>query len=201
MPNSRPLVRSMGAAGLLLALLLACNNSATTVKLGGVEPGTDQPPVVSSEPKGKWGAVLEFPIVPISAALMPNGKVVTWSSWDRFAFSGDTAQRNKTFTATFDPNDDSVSERLVTETTHDMFCPGTALLSDGRLLVNGGGPYISTTSVYSSANNSWTNTVNMNRKRWYNSSTTLPDGSVFTLGGVNNSGGDPKTIVEAGERC
>ena len=193
----RSQARLIAAAGLMLTLM-ACND-ATTEKLGGVEPGTDQPAIVSSEPKGKWGAVLEFPIVPISAALMPNSKVVTWSSWDRFAFSGDTAQRNKTFTATFDPNNDSVSERLVTETTHDMFCPGTALISDGRLLVNGGGPYIATTSVYSSANNTWTNTGDMNRKRWYDSSVTLPDGNVFTLGGITASGGDPSTIVEAGE--
>jgi galactose oxidase len=196
MQNLRSQVWSLGVAGLMLTFM-ACNNAVTPTKLG--EPG-DQPPIVSSEPKGKWGAVLEFPIVPISAALMPNGKVVTWSSWDRYAFSGDTAQRNKTFTATFDPNTDSVSERLVTETTHDMFCPGTALLSDGRLLVNGGGPYITTTSVYSSANNSWTNTGNMNRKRWYNSSVTLPNGNVFTLGGITASGGLPSTIVEAGER-
>jgi galactose oxidase len=208
-------------AVLLVLSLMACGKGTVTPeKVGGVDlggtpvegrpeiptpdppkpdPPKPQPPIVSSEPKGKWSAVLEFPIVPISAALMPNGKVVTFSSWDRFAFSGDTAQRNRTFTATFDPGDDSVSEWLVTETKHDMFCPGTALLSDGRLMVNGGGPYIATTSLYSSADNTWTNTGSMNRKRWYNSSITLPDGNVFTLGGITASGGDPKTIVEAGE--
>jgi galactose oxidase len=204
---------------LLMGLsLMACGKTAfTTERQVAVDPGdppieglpgTDNPgnpnpdtqkPVASSKPKGAWSDVLEFPIVPISAALMPNGKVVTWSSWDRFAFSGDPALRNRTMTATFDPTNDGVSQKLITETGHDMFCPGTALLSDGRLMVNGGGPYIATTSIYSSSDG-WTNTASMNRKRWYNSSTTLPDGSVFTLGGVNNSGGDPKTIVEAGER-
>jgi hypothetical protein len=134
-------------AVLLVLSLMACGKSTVTPeKVGGVDPGgtpvegrpeipkpdppKPQPPIVSSEPKGKWSDVFEFPSVPISAALMPNGKVVTFSSWDRFAFSGDIAQRNRTFTATFDPGDDSVSERLVTETKHDMFCPGTALLSD-----------------------------------------------------------------------
>jgi galactose oxidase len=180
--------------------LVACGNAQKSLSGEPVPEGTETAPITSSEPKGKWGDVLEFPIVPISAALMPNGKVVTWSSWDRYAFSGDLALRNRTMTATFDPSNDGVSEKLITETGHDMFCPGTALLSDGRLMVNGGGPYIATTSIYSSANSGWTNTASMNRKRWYNSSTTLPDGTVFTLGGVNNSGGDPKTIVEAGER-
>jgi galactose oxidase len=216
--NSR--VQWTGAV-LILLFLMACGKTAVTAErqvaldpgdppIEGL-PGTDNPgnsnpdpqkpqlPVTSSEPKGVWGNVLEFPIVPISAALMPNGKVVTWSSWDRFAFSGDLALRNRTMTATFDRTNGSVSQKLITETRHDMFCPGTALLSDGRLMVNGGGPYIATTSIYSS-NTGWTNTASMNRKRWYNSSTTLPDGTVFTLGGVNNSGGDPKTIVEAGER-
>jgi galactose oxidase len=220
MQSAMSRVRLICAALLVLSLMACGKGTVATEKQTGLEPGDPpiegtpggdnpgnpkpdppkpQPPIVSSEPKGKWSAVLEFPIVPISAALMPNGKVVTFSSWDRFAFSGDTAQRNRTFTATFDPGDDSVSERLVTETKHDMFCPGTALLSDGRLMVNGGGPYIATTSVYSSADNTWTNTGSMNRKRWYNSSTTLPDGNVFTLGGITASGGDPKTIVEAGE--
>ena len=219
-------------AALIALSLMACGGTVVTEKTekqSGLEPGDPpiegipgdnpvnpkpdpipnppkpQPVLASSEPKGQWGDVLKFPIVPISAALMPNGKVVTWSSWDRFDFSGNLALRNRTMTATFDLNGDSVSEKLITETGHDMFCPGTALLSDGRLLVNGGGPYIATSSIYSSANNGpinngWTNTASMNRKRWYNSSTTLPDGSVFTLGGVNNGGGDPKTIVEAGER-
>jgi galactose oxidase len=208
---------------LLLALtLMACGKPVgTTEKQVVVDsgeppidgaPGTDipadskpnlpkpQPVLASSEPKGVWSDVLEFPIVPISAALMPNGKVVTWSSWDRFDFSGDPAKRNRTITVTFDPGNDSVSERLVTETKHDMFCPGTALLSDGRVMVNGGGMYVATTSIYSSADNTWKNSGDMNRNRWYNSSTTLPDGNVFTLGGINDGGGDPKTIVEAGER-
>jgi galactose oxidase len=216
--NLMPRARWIGAS-LLVVSLMACGKDAVTPgKQSGTDPGdppivggpdagnpqTDppkaQPAVTSSEPKGKWSDVLEFPIVPISAALMPNGKVVTWSSWDRFDFSGDPAKRYQTMTATFDPSNDSVSEKLITQTKHDMFCPGTALLSDGRLLVNGGGPYIATTSIYSSANNAWTNTASMNRKRWYNSSTTLADGTVFTLGGVSDSGGDPKTIVEAGER-
>jgi galactose oxidase len=217
-------VRLMCAAGLVLSFMACGKNTVTTeqqvvIDPGGTpvegnpveenpgnpkpdpisEPPKPQLPIVSSEPKGKWSTILEFPIVPISAAVMPNGKVVSFSSWDRFAFSGDTAKRNRTFTATFDPSNDSVSERLVTETKHDMFCPGTALLADGRLMVNGGGPYITTTSVYSSANNTWTNTAEMNRKRWYNSSVTLADGNVFTLGGITASGGDPKTIIEAGE--
>jgi galactose oxidase len=214
-------VRWIGTALLVLALMACGKTGVTTEKQAVVDPGnppidgapgTDnpgnpkpdppkpQPSVTSSEPKGVWSDVLEFPIVPISGALMPNGKVVTWSSWDRFDFSGDPAKRNRTITVTFDPGDDSLSERLVTETKHDMFCPGTALLSDGRVMVNGGGMYVATTSIYSSTDNTWKNSDDMNRKRWYNSSTTLPDGNVFTVGGINDGGGDPKTIVEAGER-
>ena len=35
---------------------------------------------------GSWSEVIDFPNIPVSAASLPNGKIVTWSSWDRFQF-------------------------------------------------------------------------------------------------------------------
>ena len=69
-----------------------------------------------------------------------------------------------------------------------MFCPGTAFLEDGRLLVNGGGPQVTTTSIYDFSGNQWVRDVSMSRRRWYNASTTLPGGGVFTLGGIPEDG-------------
>ena len=59
-----------------------------------------------------------MPIVPVAAANLPDGKVLTWSAYDRFAFGGN---RGKTYTAIFDPATNTSQELLVSNTQHDMF--------------------------------------------------------------------------------
>ncbi|MGH8591621.1 MAG: hypothetical protein ACREXX_20580, partial [Gammaproteobacteria bacterium] len=96
--------------------------------------------------EGQWGPRINFTTVPISAAVLPNGKLLIFSSWDRFDFTSGDGARNKTYVNLYNPATGQVTEFLVTQTNHDMFCPGTAFLEDGRLLVNGGGPQVTTTS-------------------------------------------------------
>ena len=67
-------------------------------------------------------------------------------------------------------------EVLVTNTEHDMFCPGIAMLPDGRLLVNGGGEFVRSTSIYDFETETWSDGADMNFRRWYNSSLTLGNG-------------------------
>jgi galactose oxidase len=133
---------------------------------------------------GVWSGGIGFPLVPAAAAQLPNGKVLTWSAYQPNAFSGGTGQ---TQTAILDPATSAVSLRTVTETGHDMFCPGTALLPDGRLLVSGGNDS-GKTSIYNPANNTWTAGATMTVPRGYHGSTTLSDGRVFTLGGSWSGG-------------
>uniref|UniRef100_UPI0017B24B5A DUF4082 domain-containing protein n=1 Tax=Methylibium sp. TaxID=2067992 RepID=UPI0017B24B5A len=122
-------------------------------------------------------------LVPAAAANLPNGKVVLWSAETRISFSSGS----QTYTTVFDPTTNTAAERLVTSTGHNMFCPGTSNLPDGRLLVNGG---ISSakTSVYDAITNSWSSVGNMNITRGYNANCVLEDGSVFTLGGSWSGG-------------
>ncbi|NEQ50917.1 MAG: DUF1929 domain-containing protein, partial [Leptolyngbya sp. SIO3F4] len=135
---------------------------------------------------GSWSEVIEFPNIPVSAASLPNGKIVTWSSWDRFQFAGNRFDR--TYTSLFDTRTQEVGEFLVTNTNHDMFCPGTVMLPDGRVMVNGGGGDTKFTSVYDFTTNTWSYVDSMEYGRWYNVSVTLGDGSVFTLGGNRSNG-------------
>ena len=93
------------------------------------------------------GPRIKFTTVPISAAVLPNGKLLIFSSWDRFDFTTGKGARDKTYSDSYDPATGKVTEFRVTQNKHDMFCPGTALLEDGRLLVNGGGPHVTTTSI------------------------------------------------------
>jgi galactose oxidase len=138
--------------------------------------------------QGQWSSKIPFPSVPVAAALLPNGKVLTWASWDRLTFGG--ANTDKTYTALFDPTTNQITESFVTNTGHDMFCPGTAMLADGRLLVNGGGPVVTSTSIFNASTNSWARSGDMAQQRWYNVSATLQNGDVFTLGGDVINGTD-----------
>ena len=128
---------------------------------------------------GRWSAPTGFPIVPVAAATLPNGKVLTWSAYLADNFGG---SNGRTQTAVLDPATGSVSQREVSNTGHDMFCPGTAMLADGRVLVNGGSNS-DKTSLYTASSNSWATSSNLAVPRGYQSAVTLSDGRVFTLGG------------------
>ncbi len=70
----------------------------------------------------------------------------------------------------------------MTNPSHDMFCPGTTSLFDGRIMINGGANS-SKTSIYNPATNSWSADAAMNIARGYEGTTILSNGSVLTLGG------------------
>lgn len=142
--------------------------------------------------KGAWTAVIPMPNIPVAAALLPTGKVLTWSSNNEFTFEGDIGTaRSQTQTALFDPVTQTSTLRIVTNTLSDMFCPGTAMLSDGRLLVNGGSSSPSA-NIYDSSTDAWSAAAPMNIARGYNSDVTLADGSVMTLGGSWSGGAQEK---------
>ncbi|MGH1493275.1 MAG: galactose oxidase-like domain-containing protein [Acidimicrobiales bacterium] len=128
---------------------------------------------------GRWGPVIDTPLVPVAASALPNGKVLMWSAYAKDRFGGN---RGYTQTALFDPNTNSSSVRQVSNTGHDMFCPGIANLADGRILVNGGSN-AGETSIYNPETDSWENADDMRIPRAYNGTTLLSDGSAFTLGG------------------
>jgi galactose oxidase len=140
---------------------------------------------------GSWSSVVTLPLVPVGAAALSNGKVLFWAAYDAFAFGGD---RGKTQTAIFDPATSSTVSVEVSNTQHDMFCPGTAMLADGRVLVNGGSS-AARTSIYDPASGAWTVGGNMNVPRGYNADTILDNGKVFTIGG-SWSGGHGGKLAE-----
>lgn len=127
----------------------------------------------------QWSPLSTLSMIPISAANLPNGKVLLWSSSDQFA---DTPRDGFTFTTLWDPVTLKATDATVTATGHDMFCSGTTNLPDGRLLINGGKNSEKTT-IYDAVSDSWTAASNMVIRRGYNANTLLADGSVLTLGG------------------
>ncbi|GLK54404.1 galactose oxidase [Methylopila capsulata] len=136
-----------------------------------------------------WSNRISLPLVPAAASTLRNGKILLWSAYDKFSFGGD---RGKTFTTIFDPQTGTSSSMMISNTAHDMFCPGTAVLTDGRILVNGGSSSAKT-SIYDPEANTWTTGDAMNVPRGYQGDTVLPNGDVFTVGGSWSGGTGNKT--------
>jgi galactose oxidase len=154
------------------------------------DPGTPPPTEPTPSPsKGSWGPTIGFPLIPSTAALLPGNKLLTWSAYSTNNFGG---SNGRTQTAILDLNTGAISRLEVSNTNHDMFCPGTSYLADGRLLVSGGSN-AAATSIYNPATNSWTAGSRMVIPRGYQSNVTLSNGNVFTLGGSWSGGNGGKT--------
>ncbi|HQP68594.1 MAG TPA: hypothetical protein PK072_18325, partial [Quisquiliibacterium sp.] len=144
-------------------LLSALALSALVVLAGCADGGsTDAQPGASADAREKalapqvaalarWSSPTALPLVPAAAANLPDGRVLMWSAEEKFSFGAATG---RTYSLIYDPVKGTVTERTVTETGHNMFCPGTTNLADGRLLVNGG---ISSerTSLFDPASGAW----------------------------------------------
>jgi galactose oxidase len=128
---------------------------------------------------GSWGNVIPMEIVPVAVANLPNGNILTWSAKDRLAFGGN---EGKTYTSIFDPYNETSSTVLVSNTQHDMFCPGINNLPDGRIFVSGGSGN-DKTSIYNATTGDWEAGEAMNTIRGYQGQVTMGDGTVFTVGG------------------
>jgi YVTN family beta-propeller protein len=180
--------RRMRRAGVALAcvlLLASCGG-------GGDDAATTATPIAGAAARadavvarktalpaaGRWGAPVALPLVPASAANLPDGRVLFWSANDRFSF----ATVGQAYTAVFDPATGQSTERFVNQTGQNMFCPGTTNLADGRILVSGGSN-AEKTSIYDPATGAWSVAAQMTIPRAYQANTILRDGSVFTLGG------------------
>ena len=140
---------------------------------------------------GEWSPTIDFPLVPVSVALEYNegpnsGTILAWSSFAASTFFG-TGMSGQTVTASFDPTSQTVSQRIVTNTQHDMFCEGLSLDSKGRIISTGGNS-ASKTSIFTPSAQAWSSAPNMNTPRGYHSSVSLSDGRVFTIGGSWSGG-------------
>lgn len=170
-------------------LWLACWASVLAACGGGDTPSAPEelrragPHAIAAPAASQWSSLIALSLVPAAAANLPNGKVLLWSAESRFSFSSG----GQTYTTVFDPTTGTATETLVTNTGHNMFCPGTSNLADGRLLVNGGIDSAKT-SLYSASTNKWVSGAAMNIPRGYQANCVLEDGSVLTLGGSWSGG-------------
>src|SRR4029453_11294744 len=111
-------------------------NRGTTIRSAWASQATDA--VVAADPGqvGQWGSVVNWPVVGIHVALLPNGKVLAWDS------VGDAATEtfpvhNFTRATIYDPITGTQTPATVDQ-GYNIFCAGFATLSDGSLFIAGG---------------------------------------------------------------
>jgi galactose oxidase len=150
-----------------------------------------------------WTPVISLPVTPIAIANLPNGNLLLWSAFEPYSYEGDIGNAaGQTYYGEFNPATETSTDVLVTNTGADMFCPGIAVLPDGRVLVNGGSSSPKT-SIYSPTTSSWSISGEMNVPRGYEGDTLLSYGTlangvlsgvqVLTLGGSWSGGEGGKT--------
>jgi hypothetical protein len=151
---------------------------------------------------GSWSAKIDWPqrslddkkrLVAIHAALMPNGKVMT------FGWSPSDGVSNRNDGAIWDPITGAF--QTLRNPTSNIFCAGTSLLPDGRLFVAGGleeattekgipdlnifdATVFETASPQEFSSAGWTRLKDMPEARYYPSALTLGNGEVFISGGT-----------------
>jgi YVTN family beta-propeller protein len=133
---------------------------------------------------GDWSAVIPWtPHIPVSAATLPDGRVLTFASNQRTTFPSGP---EFTYAATWNPATGQFVE--YNHPSHDMFCGALVMLPDGRVLVNGGRNTTVRSSIFDWRVNTWTRTPDMNDPRWYNTTVALPSGRAWTVSGSGGSG-------------
>jgi Domain of unknown function (DUF1929)/Bacterial Ig domain len=155
---------------------------------------------------GQWGPVVDWPVVGVHVALLPNGKVLAWDS------VGDRATEtfpvhDFTRATVYDPPTGAHTPANV-DTGYNIFCAGFAHLIDGSLFMAGGNKDaqlngIVQTHLFNPANNDWSLGPNMAAGRWYPSVTPLTNGEMLiTEGGpdipeVRKTDGGLRTLSTA----
>ncbi|OLN95694.1 Galactose oxidase 1 [Colletotrichum chlorophyti] len=134
--------------------------------------------------QGKWSDLIRLPVIPVAAYIVPAypepSRLLFFSSWGKDAFGGASGM---TQYGDYDFATGEVSQRTVANTHHDMFCPGISQLEDGRIIIQGGSD-AEAVSIYDPATNNFTRGPDMKVARGYQTSTTLSNGKVFTIGGA-----------------
>jgi Galactose oxidase-like, Early set domain/Bacterial Ig domain len=143
----------------------------------------------SPQDVGEWGPVVDWPVVGVHVALLPNGKVLAYDS------IGDNATetypvQDHTRATVWDPATGSQTPVTV-DTGFNIFCSGLAHLVDGRMFMAGGNKDqqlngIVQTHLFDPATNLWSLGPNMLGGRWYPTVTPLNNGEMLiTSGRVN----------------
>jgi YVTN family beta-propeller protein len=144
--------------------------------------------------RGAWSSLHAWPLIAVHATLMPDGRVLTYGT------NGDGKQTGRFIYDVWDPalgTGTGSHLTLPNMTLTDIFCGSQLVLPEGGGVFLAGGDNWNGTGTTNTANNNSNvfrlgdNTLNrgnnMNRARWYSSSTTLLNGEIYIQGGSSGT--------------
>jgi galactose oxidase-like protein/Big-like domain-containing protein len=135
---------------------------------------------------GEWGPVVDWPVVGVHVALLPNGKVLAYDSIGDNATESYPVQ-DHTRATVWDPATGTQTPVTV-DTGFNIFCSGLAHLIDGSLFMAGGNKDqqlngIVQTHYFDPTSNTWSLGPNMAAGRWYPTVTPLRNGEMLITSG------------------
>lgn len=158
-------------------------------------PGT--PVNADAHVRGQFGPVQPWPVIPVHAVLTADGRVLSYGTRE-------SGQQTAFFQYAVWDIDDNSHMTWANGTGTDIFCSSQILLPEGnQVFIAGGDNWTGTattntgnnnSNLFSTADSSLTRQSNMNRARWYSSSTMLLSGEVYIQGGT---GGTDRPEVRA----
>lgn len=151
------------------------------------------PVAASAAVSGAWGPQVKWPMMPIHAAVLPDGRVMTYGSL------ANGQQGGKFNYDIWDPSigtGDEAHLTLPNTTQVDLFCSAQVVLPlSGDLFMAGGDVFSEArgrstnrpnndTTIFRTSSNTIDLGEKMKRPRWYATATTLPNGDVYVQGGL-----------------
>ena len=163
--------------------------------------------LAANNDQGTWSSVFSWPLIPLHSVVTPEGRLMSY---------GTRGNGQQTGFFIYDIWDPSMGTGISAHTTlpngtgTDIFCssqliiPGggpVPITGSGKIFLSGGDNWTGTgttntgnsnTNVFDPQSNTLTRGTDMNRARWYGTSTVLLNGEIYIQGG---SGGEDRPEV------
>ena len=146
--------------------------------------------ILANDQVGRFSATFGWPIIPVHAALLPDGQVFTYGT------RGNGEQGAQFEYAVWNFWGGWGAHQMLPNTQGtDIFCSANALLQNGNVLVAGGDTRnpankgVNDSLIFNPGAKNLQRTGYMNFARWYPTLTTLPNGETLIHGGQDGGGG------------
>ena len=174
------LLRAVSSASAFL-VVAACGDDP--VQPVATPPGALPQPrqaVAPAAQGGSWSAPLAWPIVAAHSTVLPDGRVLSWTSNDNdHAFHTPNVYL-------WHPSSPGAFSQVPNAHT-DVFCAGHSFLPDGKLLIAGGHfetlGGVKDANIFNFASGTWSRVIDMAGARWYPTTLPLGNGHVVVVAG------------------
>jgi PKD repeat protein len=183
------------ASAAACVLVYGCNSELVTpVATSPTRHPTATPrkALIGGAQSGQWSAVFNWPIVGAHMSVLPDGRLLSWTSNDM------NHTDNTPYVFVWDPANPSTFVQKPNAAT-DVFCSSHTFLTDGRLFVAGGHWDDNVGSkdgnIFDYQSSSWSSLPQMRAGRWYPSTVTLSSGEIGVASGSDENS-QPNAIPE-----